>query len=73
MIIEQVLKQLDELFAQHKVDQVEAFLNIIWDPPFFYDCKSKEQVEWHYTRWSILPNAEIGIRTSCTHGLINEI
>ena len=26
MIIEQVLKQLDELFAQHKVDQVEAFL-----------------------------------------------
>lgn len=29
-------------------DQVEAFLNIIWDPPFFYDCKSKEQVEWHY-------------------------
>ncbi|MDE7333773.1 MAG: DUF4125 family protein [Lachnospiraceae bacterium] len=26
MIIEQVLKQLDELFAQHKVDQVETFL-----------------------------------------------
>ena len=26
MIIEQILSQLDELFAQHKVDQVEAFL-----------------------------------------------
>lgn len=29
-------------------DQVEAFLDIIWDPPCFYDNRTGEKAEWHY-------------------------
>ncbi len=29
-------------------DQLEAFLDITWDPPFFYDNQTGKKVEWHY-------------------------
>lgn len=28
--------------------QLEAFLDITWDPPFFYDNSTGEKAEWHY-------------------------
>ena len=29
-------------------EQLEAFLNLNWDPPFFYDNATGQKAEWHY-------------------------
>lgn len=29
-------------------EQIEAFLDLIWNPPFFYDNRTGEPAEWHY-------------------------
>lgn len=29
-------------------DQIESFLDINWDPPYFYDNKTGKKAEWHY-------------------------
>lgn len=29
-------------------DELEAFLNLTWDPPYFYDSRNGERAEWHY-------------------------
>lgn len=56
---DRVLKQLlgaDQrtfpmIAAEHgywNTKQLDSFLNIIWDPPFFYNIKTGQKEEWHY-------------------------
>lgn len=52
-------------------EQVEAFLDIIWQPPFFYNNKSGKREEWHYYTLEHHPEKEDWLQ-DITHIWINK-
>ncbi len=52
-------------------EQVEAFLDIIWNPPYFYSNQTGERKEWHYYTLEYHPEHENWLQ-DITHIWINK-